>query len=122
MAPPGVVSEPNTQQSGENSDCVDYNLLFDKPGIHSPLAARVDVAAGSSFEVSHRGGVVAFIDFYDVKGTWLGFNSFGHATGKVPSGAVYGTICVAAVAEWPTAPRSGCDLGLSGRPLNPGQL
>lgn len=93
---------PNPFQEGENGDCLDYQVLYDVDGVHSPLAVYVDVEAGTGFVTDSSAGW-AHIDFFDTDGNWLGYN-LGSPAGTVPENAEYGVICVGLTAGYPDVP------------------
>jgi len=91
LAPQGAAANP--AQSGSNSLCEDYNVLYNVDGVYSPLAAMVTVDGASGYTISADQGDV-YVDFYDANGVWLTYNN-GAASGITPAAAVVGTICVA---------------------------
>lgn len=97
----GVSADGDDKQSGDNSDCLDYNVLYNVPGVHSPLSVFVDVTEGAVFSISSSSGV-AYIDFHDIDGNWLGYNDA--QTTEVPEHAVYGSVCVTNSGGYPDIP------------------
>lgn len=85
---------PNEEQTGTNSACIDYLVLWAEQTPHSPLSAQVDVDNDTHFTLSQSGGgpeAQAYVDFYTADGSWI---DVGSGEGQVPTNAEYGLICV----------------------------
>lgn len=81
----------NDLVEGTNGLCLDYNVLYEVPGVEDPLATRVEqVEVGTGIEVSSEGGFVV-VDFFDADGATVGYYP---STETVPEGATYGIVCV----------------------------
>lgn len=95
----------NEAQSGSGTTCVDYNVLFLIGGVSiaGETGNVVDVAPGTGFEVSSDTQDTVYVDFYDESGGWSSYNE-GNTTGTVPAGAAFGTVCVAVMDFYPSAP------------------
>lgn len=95
----------SADQEGGNSDCLDYNVLWEHDGVYSPAAALVDTTPGATYTITSSDGT-PFVDFYNEDGRWLAYNQ-GDETGTVPDSAVVGTICVGLLGTFPDAPFPG---------------
>lgn len=95
-----LVREPNEIQSGSGSLCLDYIILYEEPGVESPIAEYVDVEPGTDFATASPDGT-AWVDFFDEDGASVGY---GSGEGTVPDNAAYGIMCVDQVGTYPAAP------------------
>lgn len=94
------IGEGNDPQDGEAPDCSDPYALWLAPGVHSPLAARVDTDAGTWFELTNPQYHIVQIDFYDAEGFSIDFQSdTSPLTGEVPEDAEYGILCVDLISQ-----------------------
>lgn len=86
----------NQEQSGQATTCVDNNVLWQVDGVDlgTTTGNSVQVGDRTAFEVSSSTNDPVYVDFFDDEGEWVGWNE-GKSTGTVPSGATFGTVCVA---------------------------
>ncbi len=101
-----VESGPNEPQSGTNTFCLDYLVLWalnEDPGpggTHSPLGESLVVEAGTGYTMASADGEPA-IDFFNADGFYV---ANGGDSGTVPTDAAYGIACVGVLGEWPEPP------------------
>lgn len=101
-----VAPAPNPPQSGANTVCLDYLLLWalnEEPGpggVHSPLDDALDVDPGTGYTTVSSDGVPA-VDFYDADGFYV---TTGGDSGTVPTNAAYAIACVGVLGAWPEPP------------------
>lgn len=96
------VNAASESLEGESTDCLDYLVLYEVPGVESPTASYVDdVTPGEAYEIFSGDGD-AFVDFFDAGGVSVGYG----ASGTVPDGADYGIACVWVGGVAPVGPAS----------------
>lgn len=101
-APGAVENTYSGTEDGENGLCLDYNVLYEIPGVHE---AAYEVQGGTNFTASHEGGAVLWIDWYNADGASIGYTDA--PSGSIPGSAALATFCVGAIGSYPDVPAVG---------------